>query len=439
MSQLAIETAEQDFLQIHEKLKQLSLSLEEIKARVNICRVGEQPHWAGWAIEAEKLSTVQEHQVAIEELSNGILAMIVAGVLAAIAIIAKCINWARSGGKSSGDGGGFTGSKSQMHAVNDLMRDQQLRQANEDVSRLMDDMVRQQNQQTHNINQQMHHAMHALHATESYNGDNIQAIFSHYRESLTEQELDFLTTGERYNVTRNSIIIFTNGRFSDYIKSLSSDVEAWTEKAIMDAPFVGKNEEPVADFVREKRKEIDNINVKYLIHAADIDEMERQCKEHKAFGNPQQLHVFQDKPSRLIPHLETVWKKSEFEKISEEDRRLIANLDSIKDNFERTYKLMKARSEKRERPWPAEEAVLHLADKMRREIISQIVGLVRVGGFIRHSAETAFHATTKSFAYIVKILNVLSKMDNVDQEQVIKCLDTMREKQKEFHAIAKIA
>lgn len=361
---------------------------------------------------------LKKYQTALEEMSIGIVAAIAAGIAAVVAIVVKLINHLRGNVNSSG----FTGNKDQVTAVQKIVGDRELVDAVDDALRIAHDA-----------------GGTALEDFRQMGGVAVGDVFDRYKDSLNEPEVDFLTTGTRYHATKDTISEFTSRHFPSYIKGMSEDIENWVTEGLKQAPFVGKSEETVHDFMRDEGTKLAAIRRKYASHAADIEEMERRCRNHSPQGNVGHLQTFRDRPSSLFPHLEKIWKDAKFEHITEEDKKLIASLEEVKQRFEKSANVMKAKAEKRDRPWPAEEAIMRLAHDTHRDVVKHLTGLVKVGSFIRSSTHTAYRATSKSFTYILLILNAINKMPNVDHKALYKSIDVIQRKQRELNEVANIA
>ena len=79
-----------------------------------------------------------------------------------------------------------------------------------------------------------------------------------------------------------------------------------------------------------------------------------------------------------------------------------------------------------------------LNDSMSFRIFQNELTLVKVGGFIKNSANTAYHATVKSFSYINRLLNAIGKLPNVDRDKLLKCIDIINAKRRKIDAITNL-
>ncbi len=163
-----------------------------------------------------------------------------------------------------------------------------------------------------------------------------------------------------------------------------------------------------------------------------------KCVSIPPKGDHTHLSLFQKQPSVLFPHIERIWKSIKFERIGEDDRKLISNIDKIRKQYETDGKQIINKLENRKQFWPAEDVVLRGAQKANKEMLNYISSLIKVSGFIKTSANTAYHATIKSFSYISKLLNAIGKLPNVDRDKLIKCIDIINQKRQRIDLITNI-
>jgi len=69
---------------------------------------------------------------------------------------------------------------------------------------------------------------------------------------------------------------------------------------------------------------------------------------------------------------------------------------------------------------------------VHEEILESVVGLVKIAAFIQDSSILAYHATKKSFGYIIRILSIIVKNPKVDRDEIKTCLDKIQKKRKEL-------
>ena len=203
--------------------------------------------------------------------------------------------------------------------------------------------------------------------------------------------------------------------------------------------FIGWINELINRSFTGSKKQIAEIRQKYYSIISHIEDLEHKCVSIPPKGDHTHLSLFQKQPSVLFPHIERIWKSIKFERIGEDDRKLISNIDKIRKQYETDGKQIIGKLENRKQFWPAEDIVLRGAQRVNREMLKYIASLVHVGGFIVKSANTAYHATVKSFSYINRLLNAIGKLPNVDRDKLLKCIDVINQQRRRIDTITHIA
>lgn len=259
-------------------------------------------------------------------------------------------------------------------------------------------------------------------------GVYIGDVFEKFRTSLNETEVDFLTSGQRYKIVKDIVHEFSMGNYPEFISGITNDIRFWIEESLEEARNTGRDPDVVKNFSFKQNKKLTDIKQRYYHSITGIDEMDRQCSNHLPKGDYAHLKLFQNKPSMLFPHLQHIWDSIKFEKIDESDKRLISNLDKIRKQYESDAKTISAALVNKDHSWPAEDEVLRMAQAANRNILRYISVLIKIGSFIKHSANTAYQATMKSFTYISKLLNAISRSSTADKDKLNRCLDVIHEK-----------
>ena len=134
----------------------------------------------------------------------------------------------------------------------------------------------------------------------------IRHIYQKWSDSLKDQEVDFITSGKRYNSIQNVLRHFSQSDMPGFISSLSTDVERWMTDGFSKAPHIGRDEAVVAGFIRDMRRSFDGIKTAHSADFHHIDQMESESKMNQVIGNHDHLQLFLKSPSRLFPHLEMI-------------------------------------------------------------------------------------------------------------------------------------
>lgn len=369
---------------------------------------------------------INKHQVAIEEISAGIVALVLATLVAIVALMRKGAQWLR--GSGSGGGGGFTGTENQVRSINQIVHDQ-------DVQRSIDDSFRQMEeaaQHNHGI------AFEREDVDAVTTGIKIKPVFDSFKDSLKETEIDFLTSGYHYKAVKDIVDNFSHANFPTFVNGIGDDVTKWISDGLAKAPHVGKDEEVANAFIREEKKKLEDIKGKYRNQIKDIEELHSKCQNSLAKGSIDHLMIFYRKPSALFPHLQHLWSTIHFEKISKQDRDLINSLERAIKDFESTSSNLKNKLENKTRVWIAEDEMLRMANHACSEIASIVRSLLRAASFIKTASQAAYSATVKSFSYITKMLYEISKLPNIDRDRLNKSLDILSQKRKELMDIVKL-
>lgn len=266
---------------------------------------------------------------------------------------------------------------------------------------------------------------------------DINSIFESYKNSLTDHEIDFLSSGHVYKTIRNIVDEFSDNDYSDYIETLSDTLAYWLASNLKQTPHIGKDEDVVKTFEAQQKAALLTTFDHYQGKTNTIKDLIDLIGIARANSDTTSILLFKRKPSVLFPHLEHIWSSIKFENITQRDRELIASLETIKKSFEDESKKILHKLDST-RIWPAEEAILKIAHKYYIELASNLMLLMRVASYIKTSSQSAYHATIKSFTYIQKLLNVLHKLPNIDTAKLHKCIDRINEKRKFLNAVVSI-
>lgn len=363
----------------------------------------------------------QKHQIAVESIKNSIIESIKNAYDYIVSMLKRFIGWLNDIVHRT-----FTGSKKQTDEIHSVLNDAELSSCMKDV----DDLYKTAG----NV------ALEDFYNNDEDRGSGIRVtdVFENFKKSLNEHEIDFLTSGHRYKTIKTVVDDFTHQHYADFINGFSEDIQKWFKEGLDEAPHIGKSDDVVERFNYKRTRQLNTIRQKYNTTIVHIEDLERKCISVPPKGDHTHLNLFQKQPSILFPHIERIWQTIKFEKISEDDRKLIANLEKIRKQFETDGKQFIGKLESKKQFWPAEDVVLRGAQRANREMLKYIASLVKVGGFIKNSANTAYHATVKSFSYISRLLNAIGKLPNVDRDRLLKCIDVINEKRRRIDAITSI-
>lgn len=364
---------------------------------------------------------VEKNKKALEEIHGGIIAAIVAGIAAIIAMIVKFIQFLRRPSINKN----VVTSNEQVKEIKAIVSDHELKTAVDDAIEL-----------TNNVSLEDFNS--TLIKTANHTGIRIDEVFDSFKSSLNESEVDFLTSGQRYKVIKNVIDDFSTNNFPDYISRITFDINKWADGGLQQAPHIGKDEDVVSKFITDESKKADVIKSKYSSKVNVIKEMEKYCNDHSAKGSMDHLDLFYKKPSILFPHLEHLWDSVRFERIDDEDKKLIASLEKIKKQFEENAKHVQFKLENKKQSWPAEDRMLRLIHDNNIEVMKNIGSLVKVGGFIKSAINTAYQATVKSFSFITRLLRTIGHLPNIDKDKLTKCIDVIQRKRQMLDRITTI-
>ena len=365
---------------------------------------------------------IQKQQLAVESIKDSIIEAIKNTYDYIIATLKRFIGWFHEIAARM-----FTGNKKQISEIHTVLNDTELLTAMKDVDELVTSVGNVSLEDFYSPPEESRSS-----------GVKVTDVFENFKKSLNEQEVDFLTSGHRYRVIKTVVDDFTHQHYSDFINGFSNDIQKWIKDGLDEAPHIGKNDDVVESFTHKRIRQLDTIRQKYNGTIKHIEDLESKCISVPPKGDLNHLNLFQKQPSILFPHIERIWKTIKFEKISEDDRKLIANLEKIRKQFETDGKQIIGRIENRKQYWPAEDSVLRSAQRANREMLKYIASLVKVGGFIKNSANTAYHATVKSFSYINRLLNAIGKLPNVDRDKLLKCIDIINAKRRKIDAITSL-
>ena len=369
----------------------------------------------------------QKYQLAVESIKDSIVETVTKAYNAIVEMLKKFIGWIKSFFTSNK----FQADEKQVNQIKKELSDQKFLTCTKDVDDLLAEAGTAALEDI-GIRGDGDH---------EYRGDPIKVgdVFEIFKRSLNEHEVDFLTSGHQYKIIKNVVDEFSHGHYPDFINGISDEIQSWLQNGLTEAPHVGRDEDVVERFSHKQKRILDQIKQKYHTASSGIEEMERMCVTNPPKGDHQHLNLFQKKPSILFPHIERIWDTVKFEKITDEDKKLITSLEKVRKQFETDSKNISSKLSSQKQTWPPEEAILRLAQRTNREMLQHISSLVKVGVFIKNSANTAYQATMKSFSYITRLLNAISKLPNVNREKLNKCIDVIQAKRRAIDKITAIA
>lgn len=264
-------------------------------------------------------------------------------------------------------------------------------------------------------------------------------VFTGYQKSLSDKEVDFLTSGHRYKTIEKAVDSYTRARLPEYVMGIEYDLFTWGQEGLNKSLHTGNGEIAVENFVKEQKAKLTELERKYehstkFIRAMS-DEFAGIANENAARDR---LNVFLKSPSGLFPHLEHLWKVIHFDRISEEDSKLINTLEDIHKKHETMLHRFRAQAKENDKFWPAEDEMLKMIMTAHKESSANLSKVVKVAGYIKESALTAFNATMKSFSYLIRILSIVSKMGNVDQVKVKRSVEIISQRRRDLNSLLKI-
>ncbi len=364
----------------------------------------------------------EKHKLATESILSGIVESIKKAYDYVVSMIKKFIGWI----SSFFNGKGFTVEVSVISGIRGVLNDSYLASALSEVDSMVSQVAKGIGME--DIGFMAGHQPSI----------QISEVFENFKRSLNEHEVDFLTSGQRYKVIKDVVSEFTRGHYPDFVNGFSKELQDWVKDGLKEAPHIGRDQDVVSKFTAQRIRVINDIKHKYSSTIRGIDELEHKCVGYPPKGD-HHLGVFQKQPSSLFPHIERIWQTVKFENISSEDKKLILSLEKVKKQFEADSKQITGMLQTRENGWPAENAVLKLAHSSNRDMLKYIATLVRVGAFIRTSANTAYQATMKSFTYITRLLHAIGKLPNIDRDRLHKCLEVINQKRRAIDSLTAIA
>jgi len=366
----------------------------------------------------EQSSAAARYRLAEESLMAGIKDSVMKIMEHVSTMLKKAIGWLVS---LLGKNGIFTGNKKQVTEVMGILGDRALLAAVEDgfdeankVRAGMEDF-----------------ALGSATTTKS--------IFASYQSTLSDHEIDFITSGNRYKNIRDAVGEFTRAQFAKFIRNYEFDLHEWSQEGLERSVHVGNDEDVVRAFVVKRTNSLNALQDNYMDRIRLLREMADQYVHDAGAVHRDRLKIFLNKPSGLFPHLEHLWKEIHFERISDEDQELLKSLQDIQKKHEALIVKFKASSGQEDKKWAPRDEMLKLIAKAHQNSMTIVSKLVKVAGYIKQAANTAYSATMKSFNYIVRVLNEVSKMPGVNRERVLKSLDVINARKAKMIEISKLA
>lgn len=317
---------------------------------------------------------------------------------------------------------GFKGSKKQVESIQKIMDDRELARA---------------------IDEGLAEAKGKNLGKEDYFPNNeastVIGIFSSFQAGLSDMEIDFLSSGTRYKQMRNAVSDFTGAHLSEFLRDYEKDLFKWGQDGLEKSIHTGNGEDAIQSFITDQMKKHRAMQEQYDRPIRIIREMTDQYLKPPEPVHRERLKIFMREPSKLFPHLEHLWKEIHFERISEEDRKILHTLEEVEKNHEHLVTKFQAYAKANQKPWGPEEEMLKNITKVHQESMVLIGKLVRVAGHIKTASATAYTASIKSLTYLIRVLNEISKLPNVNRDKVMKSIDIISDRRRALIDVAKIA
>jgi hypothetical protein len=250
-------------------------------------------------------------------------------------------------------------------------------------------------------------------------------VFDNYKQTLSDMEIDFLTSGTYYRNIQVLVKDWNSGSYGEFVAKLQSDISDWTGAGLDKTKHVGKDARVVREFKDKMQAEANEMLARHNRKFTAIRYMEETHQNTRTAGNIHRLHEFLNKPSALFPHISNLWKTIHFESMSEDDQKLIKSLDQIEEYFNTRIKALREHASVEKLLWPAEDAFLQLCAKVNQDALKAITVLVRISDIIRKSAICAFNATNKSFSYIRHLLVQVKGTGKANVQEIDKCIQAI--------------
>lgn len=269
---------------------------------------------------------------------------------------------------------------------------------------------------------------------------SINDIYEKFVDTLSDPEVDFLTSGHRYKTIKNVVDSYIKGHYPEFISDMSGAIQKWVEDGLQEAPHIGKAEDSVKRFMTNRESLLSTVNKNHKETIEGLRELEKLCGSNTVnTADRARLHVFLKTPSMLFPHIERMLESVRFERISDSERKLISNLEKIRQHFEADVRHIQMKLNSDIPNWPAQEAVLKAAQRANREMLENIAALTKVSLFIKHSAEVAFHTTSKAFSYVINILREVQRLPNIDRDKVKECVEIVQSRRRKLDGLTSFA
>lgn len=381
-------------------------------------------------------SITQKVSIAMETVSAGMIAAIVAGFTAIAALVYKLVRYLTgnsSGGLKTGSGGSSSGAmtEAQAKAVTAVIESPEVKE----VEHTIDDLVEKFNSGRKYNKKRT--ATEDFSMADNANTETVETLFTGFKESLSSEEIDFLTSSQYHRHVRDFIHDVASSNLSDYIKNATKEITVWIHDGIQDAKNVGKDEDFVNKFKFIQKTKLSDITAKYAHKVERIEFIEEKYLVNTPKGDEQRLSTFLKTPSKVFPLLKGIWADIHVGRLTASDKSMISDLNELQKEFEALGKQMKPLAAEGERIWPPEEAMLELAHKGHRELLNNVVRLVKLSASIHRTIRSAYTATTKTFKYILDVLSLINKMGDVDRTRLVAAISGIRDKQKELADICK--
>lgn len=259
--------------------------------------------------------------------------------------------------------------------------------------------------------------------------------FENFRKSLSSDEVDFLTSGHRYKVLRDTVKDFVDAKFPTFLEHFDKELLFWGDKALDQAKHIGKDASVVGDFIAEQSRHYKDILSGYQKQIDTAQTMANNYSDQRDGGSYDRLYLFYRKPSELYPHIERLWDEIHFERIGEQDKHLLSALEGIIGRYDKLIQKYRNYANGATQDWPAEQEMLKLIAAAHREGARTMSNIMRVTTYLRRSVTTAFQVTMKSFSYLVRIFHIVGTMRGVDNDKVKKSLEVIQDRRKKLMAV----
>lgn len=316
------------------------------------------------------------------------------------------------------DGQGFRSTSEQVKAVQNVLGDRQLAQ---ELNQILTDT---------SFTQALQGSAPAM---ESNSNERLRTIFQQYKESLSEYESDFVTSGKGFQLLLTVVNEYNRNKYPQLLKTAESDVAAWMDDGFRKAPFTGNDDDVVERWLKEHREALKAKRAAYEKRLDEMAALGSKVSDRVVAPNGSKLLGYYSHPSTLFPELERQWRVSGLENVSREDRELLRTLQEIAERYSKAIK-----SPATSKTWPALDEVIRSAIAMQSDVVDDIQQLMFIWRYIQRSGETAYTATQKSFRYIAGVLVCAAEQPGANAQAIKRTIDLLRERQNTLNDVIKL-